>query len=191
MGVYRRRGDDVSNSTGGFGRGLSSWTAIIDSLKGIDIMDIMGNQLLFGFNHTLDLSWVIEGCPWKFDKNLFILSLVEIENNLLRVELNWCPFVATLIGNKLGTFARYCEQLYGEGYTALGTEMQYSPWLQVTVSKDPFRQYLGDTRLSDKSMSDGVPGLLHEEWEQTAEVGYISLNLLATIMLPVGLGSVV
>ncbi|KAK4434913.1 hypothetical protein Salat_0654200 [Sesamum alatum] len=97
----------------------SSVQGMINPVKGMELRQIGGGRFLLRFNHIIDRNRALEGCPWSFEKNIIILSGVWENENLLRVDLDWCDFymhvhdlplsmmnlgVATLIGNRIGRF---------------------------------------------------------------------------------------
>ena len=49
-------------------------------IKGLHMRDMGNDILLFQFNYVVDKMKVVEGCPWFFDRNLFILQ--DYEGNI-------------------------------------------------------------------------------------------------------------
>ncbi|KAL0361023.1 UNVERIFIED_CONTAM: hypothetical protein Sradi_3786800 [Sesamum radiatum] len=97
----------------------TSIQGMLNPVKGMEMRQLDGGRFLLRFNHIIDRNEVLEECPWSFEKNILILSGINKEENPMRVDLGWCDFfvnvhdlplsmmnlgLATVIGNKLGTF---------------------------------------------------------------------------------------
>ncbi|KAK4432371.1 hypothetical protein Salat_0999200 [Sesamum alatum] len=80
---------------------------------------IDGNRVLFRFDHQIDMKRVIDNSPWAFDRNLLVIKPVAVEENPMKVDLDWCDFhthihdlplgkmtkeIAKFIGNQIGRF---------------------------------------------------------------------------------------
>ncbi|KAL0342575.1 UNVERIFIED_CONTAM: hypothetical protein Scaly_1920100 [Sesamum calycinum] len=106
---------------------------------------------LLKFFHILDRNWVLERCPWAFDKNLLVLAPVEAADDPNLVDLNWWEFhihihglplgkmtkdIATFIGNKLGRFKDVDLDKNGESEQA-----QANPSAKLIPPKPSLEQY--------------------------------------------------
>ncbi|KAL0457798.1 UNVERIFIED_CONTAM: hypothetical protein Slati_0407000 [Sesamum latifolium] len=92
---------------------------MLNPVKGMEMRRLEEGRFLIRFNHIIDRSRALEGCPWSFEKNTMILSGLGANENPLNVDLDWCEFfvhvhdlplskmnfgVASLIGNAIGKF---------------------------------------------------------------------------------------
>ncbi|KAL0326209.1 UNVERIFIED_CONTAM: hypothetical protein Sradi_5190200 [Sesamum radiatum] len=88
-------------------------------VRGMDLKPLHGNHFLLKFNHIVDRNWVLEGCQWSFEKNLLVISSINLNENPQEVCLDWPEFhvhvhglplskmlrdMAIFIGNYLGRF---------------------------------------------------------------------------------------
>ncbi|KAL0329322.1 UNVERIFIED_CONTAM: hypothetical protein Sradi_4918900 [Sesamum radiatum] len=70
------------------------------SIKCMDIKQLLVDRILIRFNHVIDRSRALEGCPWSFEKNVLVLSSATENKNPMQVNLNW-PWLKAPIPNKL------------------------------------------------------------------------------------------
>ncbi|KAL0434063.1 UNVERIFIED_CONTAM: hypothetical protein Slati_2740600 [Sesamum latifolium] len=97
----------------------SSIRSMILPVKGMETKQLEEGRILLQFNHIIDKQRAMEGCPWSFEKNVLILNSIGDRENPMTVSLEMCNFfvnvhdlpmsmmtlgVATLIGNRLGSF---------------------------------------------------------------------------------------
>ncbi|KAK4389786.1 hypothetical protein Sango_2315600 [Sesamum angolense] len=102
-----------------FERMCASIRSTILPIKCMDIKQLLADRILIKFNHVIDRSRALEGCPWSFEKNVLVLSSVAENKNPMQVDLNWCDVhiqvhdlplskmnrkIATFIGNKIEKF---------------------------------------------------------------------------------------
>ncbi|KAL0440236.1 UNVERIFIED_CONTAM: hypothetical protein Slati_2506600 [Sesamum latifolium] len=88
-------------------------------VHGMDIKKLLKGRILMRFFHVIDHQRAVKGCPWSFDKNIFILNVVGLDENPMNIDLNWCEFFIHVhnlslsrmnlgfvihIGNRVGRF---------------------------------------------------------------------------------------
>ncbi|KAL0370742.1 UNVERIFIED_CONTAM: hypothetical protein Sangu_0392300 [Sesamum angustifolium] len=64
----------------------------LNPAKGMEIIFIKNDRFLLKFFHSIDRDRELASSPWAFEKNLFILVQVFVNNNLVEVDLTWCKF---------------------------------------------------------------------------------------------------
>ncbi|KAK4424731.1 hypothetical protein Salat_1666700 [Sesamum alatum] len=53
---------------------VSSAKSMLNPVKGLDMRSLTEGRFLIRFNHIIDWSRALEGCPWSFKKNMLILN---------------------------------------------------------------------------------------------------------------------
>ncbi|KAL0411827.1 UNVERIFIED_CONTAM: hypothetical protein Slati_3772400 [Sesamum latifolium] len=96
----------------------TSIKSMINPVRGMHCQQLTGGHFLLRFYHTLDKDRALKS-PWCFDRNIVILSMIQVHENPMHVDLDWCDFhvhvhdlplskmnlgIATSIGNRLGRF---------------------------------------------------------------------------------------
>ncbi|KAL0449574.1 UNVERIFIED_CONTAM: hypothetical protein Slati_1513800 [Sesamum latifolium] len=97
----------------------TSIKGMFNPVKGMECIQLTGGRFLLHFFHAIDRDRALDGCPWSFDRNIIILSMIQTHKTPMQVNLDWCDFhvhvhdlplskmnlgIATYIGNRLGRF---------------------------------------------------------------------------------------
>ncbi|KAK4420438.1 hypothetical protein Salat_1994100 [Sesamum alatum] len=84
-----------------------------NAIKGLDIRLIENGRLLFKFAHVLDCKRIIDGVPWAFEKNLFVLKPVENDDDPINTDLDWVDFSVHVHGLHIGRMSRTMAEFIG------------------------------------------------------------------------------
>ncbi|KAL0292596.1 UNVERIFIED_CONTAM: hypothetical protein Scaly_2582700 [Sesamum calycinum] len=116
-----------------FERMCASIRSTILPIKCMDIKQLLADRILIKFNHVIDRSRALEGCPWSFEKNVPVLSSVAENKNPMQVDLNWCDVHIHVQDLPLSHINKYCDKQYEESFQDLSNDTPYRPWLKAPI----------------------------------------------------------
>lgn len=114
---------------------------LLHPVRGAEIRSIGMNTFVIKFNHPLDRTKALRGCPWVLDKYALLIEPINPSQRPEDQEIIWLPIivrvhqlslinrseeVASLIGNQLGEFVEVPKE--SDGY--------YSPFLRIKIRVD-------------------------------------------------------
>ncbi|XP_073019267.1 uncharacterized protein At4g02000-like [Primulina eburnea] len=110
--------------------------------KGVTIREIGFKRFIFQFYHSVDLQRMLEGGPWTFDNNFFLLHHLKREEQPLQVPLRHLNFwiqihdlsfgyMSEAVGRQLGSYmGNFLE------YDSNNNKGSWRPYMRIRVAID-------------------------------------------------------
>lgn len=148
---------------------------LLRSVRGFNFQDLGENRFVLKFNHPLDRTHALEGCPWLLDRHAMVFSLVPDNANSETMPLDLMKIVVRLhnIPGSLRTSdmaSKLCAQLGKVEEVFLPKGDFFHAYIRVRVEVNITEPLLRGTYIR---LRDGVRQWIHFTYEKLPVYCYV------------------